>query len=283
MKTSHKALTLVSLLCIAALAHADVNIKADVVYGHKDGMALVYDVLQPENANGAAIVYMVSGGWFSRWAPPESRVTQFADLLAAGFTVIPVHHGSAPRYHVPDAYADVSRAIRHIRLHADNYGIDAARLGVTGGSAGGHLSLMLGFAADQGKADATDPVERMPNGVAAVVAYYPPVDLRSMTGPSERFPALDFPNEKAAAISPVLHVDTQDPPTLLIHGDADDLVNISHSQRFHAALQEHGVTADFITLPGAGHGFRGDDAAKAAAARLAWFNRYLVQEVSAAD
>ena len=150
MRLIKSYLALIVGFTICASSYADVEIKADVVYGHKDGMALVYDVLQPENANGAAVVFMVSGGWFSRWAPPENRVQQFGHFLDAGFTVIPVHHGSAPRYHVPDAFTDVSRAIRHIKLHAENHGIDADRIGVTGGSAGGHLSLMLGLAADAG-------------------------------------------------------------------------------------------------------------------------------------
>jgi acetyl esterase/lipase len=283
MKKLSRGLMALMLLVQIQSGSAETAIRADVVYGHKDGMALVYDVLQPDDANGAAVVYMVSGGWFSRWAPPEQRVRQFADLLEAGFTVIPVHHGSSPRYHVPDAYADVSRAIRHIRLHADDYGIDAARIGVTGGSAGGHLSLMLGLNSDTGMADAEDPVLRSGNGVAAVVAYYPPVDLRPLAGPSERFPALNFPPDEAAAISPILHVDPEDPPTLLIHGDADELVGISNSEIIFAEFQKHNVASDFITIPGAGHGFRGDDADRAAAARLAWFNRYLLSHSAAAD
>lgn len=275
-----KRAILLVVLAVPALAAAEVTIRADVVYGHKDGMALVYDVLRPDNANGAAVVYMVSGGWFSRWAPPERRAEQFDDLLDAGFTLIPVHHGSAPRYFVPEAYGDVSRAIRHIKLHAADYGIDPERLGVTGGSAGGHLSLMLGLNADQGDPDAEDPVLRGSNEVAAVVAYYPPVDLRRMTGPSDRFPALNFSNDQAAGVSPILHVDVADPPTLLIHGDADDLVNISHSQNIYAVFQEQGTTAEFITIPGAGHGFRGEDASRAAAARLEWFSRHLLAGAS---
>lgn len=275
MKMLRVLLVVASTLLTAASVTAEVSIKADVVYGHKDGMALVYDVLQPTQANGAAVVYMVSGGWFSRWAPPAERARQFADLLDAGFTVIPVHHGSAPRYFVPEAYSDVSRAIRHIKMHADNYGIDADRIGVTGGSAGGHLSLMIGLDSDQGKPDADDPVMRHGNEVAAVVAYFPPVDLREITGPSERFPALDFEQEQAASISPILFADPNDPPTLLIHGDADDLVNISNSVIMQQEFQKQGVVSEFITIPGAGHGFQGEDARQAAAARLAWFQKHL--------
>ncbi len=275
MKLAWRFSSLLLLVSLTLPAHADVQIKADVVYGHKDGMALVYDVLRPDNADGAAIVYMVSGGWFSRWAPPESRVERFKDLLDAGFTVIPVHHGSAPRYHVPDAYADVSLAIRHIKLHAVHHGIDPDRIGVTGGSAGGHLSLMLGLDSDTGKQGATEQVLQQDNRVAAVVAYYPPVDLRRLVGPNDRFPALNFDVEHAASVSPILHADSADPPTLLIHGNADELVNISNSEIMFAEFQKQGVTTDFIVIDGGEHGFRGEHAVEADAARLAWFERHL--------
>ncbi|MAO41751.1 MAG: peptidase S9 [Pseudohongiella sp.] len=268
---------LACLMVFCSGTQAQVKITPNVVYGHKDGMALIYDVFQPEqNANGAAIVYMVSGGWFSRWTEPQNRLNSFASMLDEGYTVIAVHHGSAPRYKVPEARADVSRALRHIRLHAEEYGFDPERIGVTGGSAGGHLSLMLGLDADAGMTDSDDPIMRAGNGVAAVVAYFPPVDLRSMTGPNDRFPALDFPQEQAAGISPLLHADENDPPVLLIHGDADELVNISHSERMYSALQEAGVVSEFITIEGGAHGFRGDDAQEAAMARLEWFNQHLL-------
>jgi acetyl esterase/lipase len=277
MKKITKIVVAITFAISSLASFADVEINADVVYGHKDGMALVYDVITPGNANGAAVVFMVSGGWYSRWSPPESRAEQFSHFLDAGFTLIPVHHGSAPRYHVPDAYADVSRAIRHIKLNANEHGIDANRIGVTGGSAGGHLSLMLGMDSDEGDANSQDVVMRQDNTVAAIVAYFPPVDLRQITGPNDRFPALDFEQTKAAAISPILHADAGDPPTLLIHGDADELVPISNSEIMLAEFQKQSIVSDFITIPGAGHGFRGDDAASAASASVAWFQQHLVE------
>ena len=136
---------------------------------------------------------------------------------------------------------------------------------------------------DSGDAGAEDEVMRISNKVAAVVAYYPPVDLRRMTGPSDRFPALDFANELAASISPILYADPQDPPTLLIHGDADTVVNINHSVIMQTEFEQQGVTSEFITIPGAAHGFRGDNAAKASKDRLQWFNKYLVEQRSSAD
>ena len=252
-----------------------VEIVPDVVYGHKDGMALTFDVFRPAEANGAAVLYMVSGGWVSRWTPPEGMAQRFGNLLEQGFTVLSVRHGSSPRYKVPEAEADVRRALRYVHLNADELGVDANRLGVFGGSAGGHLSLMLGLVSDAGT-QGSDPVLRAPSRVAAVVAYYPPVDLRQMVGPNERFPALEFPGEQAESISPVLHATADDPPTLLIHGDADELVNISHSVRMQAALDGAGVVNEFVTIPGGDHGFRnGEHRAQAEALMVDWFVRHL--------
>ena len=261
-----------------ATAPGDFSVRPDVVYGHKDGMALTFDVLRPENPNGATVLYMVSGGWVSRWSAPEQLASRtFSGLLAKGFTVIPVRHGSAPRYKVPEAEGDVRRALRYVQMHADELGVDPERMGVFGGSAGGHLSLMLGLAAaDDGRDDDDDDVLRAPNRIAAVVSYYPPVDLRPITGPSDRFPALDFPQDQAASISPILFVSPDDPPTLLIHGDADALVNVSNSEEIYEALQTEGVQSKLIIIPGGDHGFRRpEDRAQAQETMVAWFEDHL--------
>jgi acetyl esterase/lipase len=265
---------------------AEVEIIPDVVYGHKDGMALTFDVIKPKtNANGAAVIYVVSGGWVSGFTPPQQMATRFANLLDMGFTVIPVRHGSSPKYVIPEIVADVRRAVRFIRHNATQWGVDPDRLGVYGGSAGGHLSLMLATASDTGDPNATEAFLKGSNRVASVVALYPPVDLRQMargvlTGPAptgQRFPALNFEREKAADYSPIVHVTRDDPPTLLIHGDKDELVNISHSQNMYNALQETGVKSEFVTMPGAAHGFRGADAERSDALMLAWFGATLIR------
>jgi acetyl esterase/lipase len=275
---------LLLLATASTVPAAENTIVPDVVYGHKDGMALTFDVIKPSTApNGAAVVYMVSGGWVSRFSPPEELAKRFANLLNKGFTVIPVRHGSSPKYVIPEIVADVRRALRYIRHNAKQWGIDPNRLGVYGGSAGGHLSLMLATASEEGDPAATEAFMKESNRVASVVALYPPVDLRQMargvpTGPpsgTQRFPALNFERAKAADYSPLVHVTRDDPPTLLIHGDKDELVNISHSQNMFKALQEAGVKSEFVTMPGAPHGFRGADAEKSDALMLAWFEATL--------
>ena len=292
-KSIRKVLILASGFCMIlteAVNAAEVSYISDVIYGRKDGMALTYDVLQPENANGAAIVFMMSGGWYSSWGAPETRANQFADMLEAGFTMIPVYHGSAPLYKVPDAYSDVDMAVRHIKANADTYQIDSHRIGLTGGSAGGHLSLMVGLNSDSGKTDARNPVMQQDNTVATIVAYFPPVDFRSDQAEvqgiineveqdelMQRFPALDYDEAMITMMSPITHVDSNDPPVLLIHGDADPLVHVTHSHAMLATLKKFDVPSELIVISGGKHGFGGENAKVANAARLSWFEKYLNQ------
>ena len=269
-----------SLLFVAApsLAQsAPQKITPDVVYGHKDGLAMTFDVFTPATPNGAGVLFMVSGGWVSTWVAPETMVRRIEPFLTKGFTVFAVRHGSSPRYKVPDASADVERAVRFIKLNALTFGVDPARLGAYGGSAGGHLSLMLGLDPDAGNSQARDAVLRGASGVAAVVAWFPPVDLRGWTGPSERFPALDFPGEQAPSVSPIDFVSRDDPAVLLIHGDADRLVPIAHSERMRTALAAAGVTVDFVTIPGGDHGFTNPaHSQRAMELTVSWFERHLL-------
>ncbi len=294
---------LLTLSCLASGVSAQNNdsIIPDVVYGHKAGMALTFDVFAPMGEpNGAGILFMVSGGWVSMWAPPEVVRPRFDALLDEGFTVFAVRHGSSPQFKVPEAYEDVQRAVRFVRLHASTYGVDPDRLGVWGGSAGGHLSLMLGLASDQGDPTATDEVLRQSSRIAAIVAYFPPVDLRPRVTPDDhfpatfpdealsfaggvvvpdaanQFPALDFDDSLAASVSPIVHASADDPPTLLVHGDADTLVDVNNSRLMKATLTSKGVVSDLLVIEGAGHGFGAPEHSKSATDALVhWFTKHL--------
>lgn len=267
------------------IAHGDdaYTIIPDVVYGHKAGLAMTFDVVRPAKQNGAAVLFMVSGGWVSFWVPPDGFVSpaapdgfkHFRELLEKGYTLFIVRHGSAPQFKVPEAVADVRRAVRFIRANAEKYGIDPNRMGVCGASAGGHLSLMLGTTADEGSQEAKDEIDRSSDRVAAVVAYFPPVDLRDILYLKDRFPALDFDPKLAESVSPLLSVTSDDTPTLLVHGDKDDLVKLSHSERILAALEKEKVPCQLIVIEGAGHGFIGKDGQRASTALIDWFDKYL--------
>lgn len=256
--------------------------QEDVIYGRKDGMALTMDVITPKDKpNGAAVVWVISGGWFSSHeAINPGFVLEF---LKRGYTVFAVVHGSQPRYTIPDAVADMNRSIRYIRYHAKDFKIDPQRIGITGGSAGGHLSLMIGTAGGAGNPKAADPVERVSSHVQAVACFFPPTDFLNYgkegvvalgTGPLSGFQApFDFreldPKTKSYVpivdparrleigrqISPLTHVSKDSAPTLIMHGDADALVPIEQSQRIIARLKKAGVPAELVVKHGCGHGW----------------------------
>ena len=286
----NRSLFVVLFLLSAILSPASAEdwrtIAPDVIYGHKAGMALTYDVVKPAKPNGAAVLFMVSGGWVSTWAQPDAVVRTekpgapnlFEKIVDRGYTLILVRHGSSPYFKVPDAVADVKLAIRHIRAHAADFGVDPARIGVCGGSAGGHLSLILGSMGDDGSDKADVENGNVSSRVQAVVAYFPPTDIREYVNHktlSRQFPAIVFPDDQADDVSPLLAVTPDDAPTLLIHGDKDELVPISHSERFLKAMQESKATCELIVMKGAAHGFPGDQGTQAETALLEWFDKYL--------
>lgn len=266
-------------------AAEEVKITPDVVYGHKFGLAQTFDVFTPSAApNGAGVLFMVSGGWYSQWMPPQQTAPFFKPLLDAGFTVFAVRHGSSPKFGIPEAVEDVRRAVRYIRANADQLGVDPERLGVFGISAGGHLSLMLGTASDEGDASAADETLRHSSRVQAVVAFVAPTDLRIMVWEAkdhlpayDQFPALEMTVEEAAKYSPLVHVTADDAPALLIVGRKDELVPMKHSEDIHAAFQAQGVPSELLVFDESDHGLREPDMRQAMTALVAWFQKYLTK------
>ncbi len=255
--------------------------QRDVIYGRVYGTALTMDVFYPSGPrNGAGVLVMVSGGWFSS---AESINPAFArPFTERGYVVFEVVHGSQPKYTIPEILDHVQRAVRYVRANASRFGIDPEKLGVTGGSAGGHLSLMLGLAPEPGDTSAKDPVEREPARVQAVACFFPPTDFLNWGQPGQN--ALDLPHLKFVyaafdfrrfdqqtgrferlpeaerieierRMSPVYHVSPDDPPVLIIHGDADQLVPLQQAELIIDRLKEAGVKCKLVVKKGAGHGW----------------------------
>jgi hypothetical protein len=165
MPRRHPTVPLVSAaisISVATLTSANepsFNRKEDVIYGRKYGTALTMDVFTPrKDAKGIGLILVVSGGLFSSHEAINPAFVR--PFIERGFTVFAVVHGSQPRFTVTEIVQDMNRAVRFIRHHAGEYGIDPDRIGIYGGSAGGHLSLMLGTAGAKGGPDAKDPVDR---------------------------------------------------------------------------------------------------------------------------
>jgi acetyl esterase/lipase len=241
------------------------------------------DILQPkERANGLGIIFVVSGGWYSSHAP-DGQAARLRFLLDRGYTVFAVVHGSQPKFSIPEILEDMNRSVRFIRFHSKDYGIDPERIGITGGSAGGHLSLMQGTAGDMGKPDAKDPIDRVSSRVQAVACYFPPTDFLNYGKPGEiaigrgilwnfsgafdfreldpdwrklvPITAEDKIREIGQRISPINHVSADDPPTLIIHGDNDWLVPLQQAESIVEKLAAAGVEAKLEVKAGAGHGW----------------------------
>ena len=257
----------------------------EVIYGHKDGLAMTYDVIQPlAKANGAAVVFVVSGGWKSMWTPPAQTMTVLAPFRATGYTCFAVRHGSSPRYSIKDAVADVRRSIRHIRLNADEYKIDADRIGVFGMSAGGHLTLMLATTGDDGNPDAKDPVDQASSRLNAGVAIVPPSDLTNYIWSTpglhpqyRKFPGLDISKDEAESLSPLFFVTQDDAPCLIITGGKDTLVPPEQGRWIFEKMQETGVETKYVTYKNADHGLSGNQL-NAYSEALSWFNKQLTKK-----
>ncbi|RME96395.1 MAG: alpha/beta hydrolase, partial [Verrucomicrobia bacterium] len=156
--------------------HPAVERTNGIVYGQRHGRPLTLDILRPRHPNGLGVITVVSGSWKS--GPPGSLGTWIvAPLIRRGYTVFAACHVSQPEASVPEIIEDIHRAVRFVRHHSREYGVDPDRLGITGGSAGGHLSLMIATRGGPGPADALDPVDRASSAVQAVAVFFPVTDL----------------------------------------------------------------------------------------------------------
>lgn len=298
-----KLLNLVVLFISGFTFAAETIHQKDVVYGRKYGLALTMDVFKPTvKSNGAGVIIVISGGWFSNPAAiSEARAKSFTNR---GYTVFQVIHGSQPKFTIPEAIEDLHLATRFIRSKATEYGINPEKIGITGGSAGGHLSLMMGVSGQMGDPNSKDPVMRQGSGANAVACFFPPTDFLNWgqkgleqlgRGPQaipnivapfdfvtfnekkKQFEPVEDPAERrkiGTAISPITHVNSKSAPTLIIHGDQDKLVSIQQAEVFVAKMKEQGTVAELDIRKGAAHGWLNMD--KDLELFADWFDKHLL-------
>ncbi len=268
------AILILAGLCLGSAwiyFHPPVERTDGIVYGKRHERDLTLDVLRPKHANGLGVVVMVSGGWKSA-TPGGFAPWMAAPVLRRGYTVFAVYHISQPEATVTEIAQDVKRAVRFIRHGAKGFGVDPQRLGVTGGSAGGDLSLLLATQGGPGTADAPDPVDRESSAVQAVAIFYPVTDLLNLGastenlgdgGPPKSFVKAFGPQSTNLAVwkvighdlSPLYYVRSNLPPILIYHGDADTLVPLDQSQRFQAEARKLGCTVELKVHHGGHHGW----------------------------
>jgi acetyl esterase/lipase len=261
-----------------------VTFESGVEYSNPDDQHLQLNLARPSKGDGPfPAVVCIHGGGF-RAGTREGYDGQCMRLAQHGYVAVTVTYRLAPKYQFPAAVYDCKAAVRWLRANAKKYNIDPDRIGVMGGSAGGHLAQFLGVTADvkhfEGDGGAADQSSR----VACVVNYYGPSDFTKSYGKSkdaaEVLPLflggdLEKAHRRHIEASPLYWVTPDAAPTLCLHGTKDEYVAYEQATWIVDKLKAADVEADLLTLEGAGHGFKGDDAAKAEQAMIAFFDKHL--------
>ncbi len=245
----------------------------DITYFTAGGVDLKLDLYLPRNSSGAnkTLVYYHGGGWTG--GRKERSVLNLLPYLQMGWTVVNVEYRLAGQALAPAAVEDTRCALRWVYRNAEEYGFDTDRIILAGGSAGGHLALIVGMLTKEAGLDHVCPGNRdyvWYSGsssseelkVAAIINWYGITDVEDLigfSGASGPFAdawlgsSLDRV-ETARRVSPINYVRADLPPIFTVHGDQDAIVPYSHAVRLHKALDEAGVPNQFITVEGGGHG-----------------------------
>ncbi|MCI0476452.1 MAG: alpha/beta hydrolase fold domain-containing protein, partial [Anaerolineales bacterium] len=235
----------------------------DVTYCTPDGIPQKMNLFYPKQLSDKPMpiaVYIHGGGWTAGDKGSGAGSADMQGLLARGYIVASLDYRLAPQYKWPLQITDVKCAIRHLRANAATYQIDLNRIGVWGGSAGGHLVAMLGTTDKSAGFDVGEYLDQS-SRVQAVVDLFGPADLpvmlsgRAMVVGQTVFGATSRDDPILVKASPVTYITPDDPPFLILQGDKDTTVPLEQSQILYDKLKAGGVTATLVIVKNAGHSF----------------------------
>lgn len=256
----------------------------DVAYSNVGGKQTM-DVIRPRDnsAKPRPAVLLVHGGGF-RAGTKEGYIPLAVKLAERGYVAATVNYRLSPGAQFPAPVEDVKAAVRFLRANSAKYNLDTEHIGALGGSAGGHLVLMLGVTAGVEEFEGSGPNREQSSKVQCVVDEYGPSDFTQSYSKSvdaaEVLPMFlggDLDHERIWHIrsSPLNWVTPNAAPTLSIHGTLDPYVAYEQSLWLVERMIASGVPAEIETIPGAGHGFKGADADRADVRAFAWLDKYL--------
>jgi acetyl esterase/lipase len=262
---------------------AGVAFEQDIAYGTGGTESLKLNLAQPEKRNGKLpCVVMIHGG---AWRAGNRSVhnSQTWEFAQHGYVCVTISYRFCPQYRFPAQIEDAKCAVRFLRAHADQYGIDASHIGAVGFSAGAHLAMMLGVMDSGDGLEGSGGWPDQSSKVQAVVSYFGPTDLLAPDIPEVSRPLLrDFiggtPQELPAqhkAASPVTYVNSGDAPMLLFQGTKDRLVPHTQAYKMVDTLSSAGVPGRAELLVGADHGWGGRDLQRTAAETFTFFDENL--------
>ncbi|NND97098.1 MAG: alpha/beta hydrolase [Pirellulaceae bacterium] len=228
------------------------------------------------------MIFIHGGGW--RGGSKNHVPAWLGRAVADGWmNVVSVEYRFTDVAIHPAQTNDCLRAIQFVRANASKWNVDPDKLGVTGGSAGGHLSLWVALHDDIAKADSDDAVARESSRVACAVSFAGPTDwtllaqlehahpaYRQLLGYEAGTPVSQMKTEAIESVSPISLVSNDDPPIMQVHGDADQIVPVQHARRMHKALTDAGVASELVIIPDGNHSVAGaGDVVTKQAARFA--------------
>lgn len=279
------AIMMVAVPVVAApVVPETVTWQEAIEYAAPDGTPLLLNLAAPRDGAGPfPTIVCIHGGGF-RAGKRESHDALCVKLAERGYVAATVSYRLAPDHPFPAAVHDVKAAVRWLRAQAADQRIDPARIGALGTSAGGSLAQLLGVTAHVPRFEGEGSNPKQPSDVACVVNIYGANDFTKSYGRSKDAHVVlplwfggDLSTHRARHIegSPLFWVTPAAAPTRCIHGTEDDHVALEQSQWLVERLVAAAVPADLVVLEGAGHGFKGADAAEAEQAIFTFFDSHL--------
>lgn len=281
------------LVLVAVLLAAGDDYRKDIVYGRAGDVDLLLDLALPaDRSRPVPAIVCIHGGGFI-----EGNRRQFAAVARAfareGFVAASIDYRLAPRFPLPAQIQDAKAAVRYLRANATALGIDPARIGAVGGSAGGQLALMLGLSGADPLLEGEGGNPGVDSRVQAVVNLAGTTDMtpEAWVGHERAVKTVykGLSTEMAMAIlfgaapapglialcSPISHAGPGDPPVLTMHGDKDTTVPVQQAQRLHARLDEAKVVNQLVIREGIGHNVASGAVKGVTGAAIAFFKQHL--------
>jgi len=252
-------------------SNSRIEVRGDVPFLEPSRLEKL-DLYLPKNRKtgekSPAILLIHGGGW-KEGDKRQPREIEFGTTLAEnGYVAASINYALRSAGKFPLNLQDCKNGIRYLRAHAGELGIDPTRIAVMGGSAGGHLALLVAYTGDNPDLAPTEPYPGVSDKVSCVVDFYGITDIgtRKKTDPNGNPTELRGVESEVQAIfgskaedwkkaSPVTYVKRDIPPTLILHGKKDTTVDFDQSQELADALKKTGATYEIIWLPSAPHSF----------------------------
>ena len=252
-------------------SNPQVEVRGDISFLTPDRLEKL-DLYLPKNRKAgekSPAVLLIHGGGWKEGDKRQAREIEFGMTLAQnGFVAASINYALRFAGRFPQNLQDCKNGIRYLRAHADELGIDPNRISVMGGSAGGHLALLVGYTADQPNLAPSQPYPGVSDKVSSVVDFYGISNFatRKETDPNGKPLKIEPLDSTTQSIfgstpqdwkkaSPVTYVKRDVPPTLILHGKKDTTVDSDQSQELADTLKKAGATYEIIWLPNAPHSF----------------------------